>query len=102
MLVSKDAKICVTSKANPQCDLYSTCSQTPNANRWNIGRVGFPMQNSQISHVDFMFFVLISFPFVTKHEPSLFFSGIWAQYVTSSAILDLINMYFDSSMTIIC
>ena len=29
---------------------------TPNANRWNIGRVGSPMQNSCVGHVDFMLF----------------------------------------------
>ena len=55
MLVSKNAKIC----------------GTPNANRWNINRVGSPTQNSRVGHVDFMLFVLISFVLVTQHEPSL-------------------------------
>ena len=32
-------------------------TQTPNANLWNIGRVGSPTQNSCVGHVDFMLFV---------------------------------------------
>ena len=34
MLVSKNAKICVT----------------PNASQWNIGRIGSPTQNSRVGH----------------------------------------------------
>ena len=34
--------------------------QTPNANWWNIGHVGSPMQNSHVGHVDFMLFVSLS------------------------------------------
>ena len=45
--------------------------QTPNANRWNIGGIGSPTQNSCIGHVDFMLFVFISFVLVTQREPSL-------------------------------
>ena len=60
MSVSKHAKICVTPNATPKC-----------YNRWNIGRVGSPTQNSRIGHVDFMLFVLISFALVTQRAPSL-------------------------------
>ena len=49
MLVSKNAKICVTLKDNP------------NANMWNIGCVGSPMQNSRVGRVHFIFCVSISF-----------------------------------------
>ena len=42
MLVSKEANICVTPKANPQ-------------------REGSPMQNFTVGHVDFMLVVLILF-----------------------------------------
>ena len=45
MMVSKNAKICVT----------------PNASQWNIGCVGSQTQISQIGHVHSSFFVLISF-----------------------------------------
>ena len=55
MLVSINTKICIA----------------PNANRWNMGHVGSPRQNSHISHVDVMLFGLISFPLVTQREPSL-------------------------------
>ena len=33
----------------------------PNVNRWNIGRIGTPTQNSRVGHVDFIFLVSISF-----------------------------------------
>ena len=55
MLVSKNAQICVTTKANAK----------------NIGPVGSPTQNSHVGHVDFMLFVFISFVLVTQREPSL-------------------------------
>ena len=54
MLVSKNAKICVTPNANVKFCV------TPNANKWNIGRVGSPTQNSRVGHVDFMLFVSLS------------------------------------------
>ena len=65
MLVSKNNKIGVTPNMNTK-----NCV-TPNANRWNIGRVGSPTQNSRIGHVDFMLFVFISFALVTQHKTSL-------------------------------
>ena len=54
MLVSKNAKICVT----------------PNANRWNISGVGIPTQGAGIGHVDFMLFVSISCALVSQRELS--------------------------------
>ena len=48
-----------------------TPMQTPNVNRWNIGHIGTPTQNSHIGHVYFMLFVLISFEFGNQREPSL-------------------------------
>ena len=39
MLVSKNAKVCVTPNAKPKICV------TPNANQWNIGYVGSTMQN---------------------------------------------------------
>ena len=44
--------------------------QNPNASQWNIGCVGFQMQNFCIGHVHFMFFVLISFAFGAQRKPS--------------------------------
>ena len=49
MLVSKNAKICK----------FKT--PTPIGNRWNIGRVGSPTQNSRVGHVHLIFLVSISF-----------------------------------------
>ena len=40
MLVSKDAKICLTPNAKHKIAFPQT--QTPNANQWNIGIYGFP------------------------------------------------------------
>ena len=55
MLPSKNAKICVTRNAKAKICI------TPNANRWNIGHVGCPTQNSRVGNVHFMLFVSISF-----------------------------------------
>ena len=68
MLVSKNAKICVTPNANAKFALPPT--PTPKASRWNIGSVGSPTQNSHFGHVHFMFFVLISFALGGQREPS--------------------------------
>ena len=43
MLVSKNAKICVTPNAKHNICVIPT--QNPNASQWNIGCVGSPMQN---------------------------------------------------------
>ena len=53
MLVSKNAK--------------NLCHLTQS--QWNIGCVGFQMQNFRVGHVHFMFFVLISFAFGGQHKP---------------------------------
>ena len=65
MLVSKNAKICLTSNAKHKIFV------SPNASQWNIGCIGFPTQNLRVGHVHFMMFVLISLAFVTQREPSL-------------------------------
>ena len=57
MLVSKNAKN------------LRHLTQNPNASQWNIGCVGFQMQNFCVGHVHFMFFVLISFAFGGQHKP---------------------------------
>ena len=54
MMVSKNATICVTPNTN--ATICVTPWPTPNMNRWNIGRVGSPMQNSRVGHVHFHFF----------------------------------------------
>ena len=69
MLVSKNAKIVLPPTRMLNFALPPT--QTPNANRWNIGCDGSPTQNSHVGHVDFMLFVLISFTLVTQCKPSL-------------------------------
>ena len=62
MLISKNAKICVTPNTNAKiCD-------TPNANRWIIGSIGSPTQNSRIGHVDFMLFVSLSLALRSQRE----------------------------------
>ena len=55
MLVSKNAKICVTPKANANIFI------TPHASRWNIGGVESPKRGAGVGHVDFMLYVSISF-----------------------------------------
>ena len=60
---------------------------TPNASRWNIGGVGSPTRGAGVGHVDFLFFVSISFALGTQRKP-VFFSGIWAlNYVIQYCIL---------------
>ena len=51
MLVSKNAKICVTTNTN--ANICVTPKPTPNASSWIIGGVGSPMQNSHFGHVRF-------------------------------------------------
>ena len=58
MLVSKNAKICIT--PNVTAKIRVTQTPTLNTSRWNIGGVGSPTQNSGIGHVDFMLFVSFS------------------------------------------
>ena len=64
MLVSKNAKICVTPNANAKICV------TPNASQWNIGCVGSPGVGARIGHVHFMSFVSISFALGSQHESS--------------------------------
>ena len=71
MLVFKNTKICVTPPRSLKLALPPM--QTPNASRWNIGRVGSPKQKLCVGHVDFMLFVLI---FHSCWGPVC--SGIWA------------------------
>ena len=58
MLVSKNAKICVTPNYNPHCE------------RWNIGCVGSPGVGACVGHVHFMSFVSISFVLGSQCERS--------------------------------
>ena len=55
MLVSKNAKICVTPNANSKICIIPT--QTPNASQWNIGGVGSSGIGTHVGHVYFMLFV---------------------------------------------
>ena len=55
MLVSKNAKICITPNANAKICV------TPNVSRWNIGGIGSPTRGAGVGHIDFMLFVSISF-----------------------------------------
>ena len=72
MLVSKNAKICVTPNVNFFFFKYALPpTQNPNASQWNIGCVGTQTQNLCIGHAHFVLFVLISFALVTQREPSL-------------------------------
>ena len=59
MLVSKNAKICVSPNANSK--ICVTPTQTTNASQWNIVCVGSPGVGSRVGHVHFIFFVFISF-----------------------------------------
>ena len=59
MLVSKNAKICITPNANAKISV--TPNANPNTSQWNIGWVGSLTQNLCISHVHFSFLVSISF-----------------------------------------
>ena len=59
MLVSKNAKICVTPTRTLKFALPPT--QNPNPSQWNIGCVGSPGVGACIGHVHFMLFVSISF-----------------------------------------
>ena len=62
ILLSKNAKICVTPNMNAK--MYVT----PNANRWNIGGVGSPTQNSRLCHL----------PLRWVANANTIFSGIWS------------------------
>ena len=76
MLVSKNAKICVTPNA-----------KTPN--RWNKGRVGSPTQNYRVGHVDFMLIVLILQWNMGFKEISL--TKLTARYSLSSEVYQAYN-----------
>ena len=65
MLVSRNVK---TPDAKPK--ICVTPTQNPNASQWNIGCVGYQTQHFRVGHVHFMFFVLISFAFVSQRKPS--------------------------------
>ena len=87
MLVSKTATICVTATRTLKFAL--PLMPTPNASRWNIGKVALGPQRREgagVGHVDFMLFVSISFANANSVS-----SGIWAilfvmnvSYCTSS------------------
>ena len=51
-------------------------TQTPNPNRWNIGRIGSPTQNSHGGHVDFMCLCSFHSRWLPNRNPVC--SGIWA------------------------
>ena len=59
MLVSENAKICVTPTRILKFALPPT--QIPNASQSNIGCVGFPGIGGGVGHVHFMLFVSILF-----------------------------------------
>ena len=59
MLVSKNAKICVTPNAKHKIALPPT--QTPNASQWNIVCAGSPGVGSHVGNVHFIFFLSMSF-----------------------------------------
>ena len=67
MLVSKNAKICVTPNENIKFALPPT--QNPNASQWNIGSVGSPMQNFRVVHVHFFFFCRFHSRWVANVNP---------------------------------
>ena len=69
MLVSKNAKICVTSNGNPK--ICITPNGTPNMSQWNIGGIGSSGVGACVGHVDFMLFVSISFALGSQREPSI-------------------------------
>ena len=46
-------------------------TQNPNKSQWNVGCVGFHMQNFRVGHVHFMLFVLISYAFGGQRKPSI-------------------------------
>ena len=68
MLVSKNAKICVTQMRNIKYALPPM--QNPNTSQWNYSLIGSPTQNVRVGHVHLLF-VLISFALGNQREPSL-------------------------------
>ena len=68
MLVSKDAKVCVTPMRTLKFALPST--RNPNASQWNISCVGSPGVGARVGHVHFMLFVSISFALGSQCKPS--------------------------------
>ena len=65
-------------------------TRTPNAKRWNIGRVGSSRVGARVGHVHFMIFVLTSFALGTQRKP-FFLCGIWAYEL-------LVNILMPSSL----
>ena len=81
MLVSKNAKICVTPNAKPK--IYVT----PNASQWNIGCVGSPGVGVHVGHVHFMLFVSNSpIPTLNSEDGSETYEG--------TELAEHINRYF--------
>ena len=74
MLVSENAKICVSPTQNIKFVFPPT--QNPNASQWNIGCVGSLALGLCVGHVHFIFFVLVSFALGSR--PNEVFSEIWA------------------------
>ena len=74
-------------------------TQNPNESQWNIGCVGFQMQNSCIGHVHFILFVSISFALggQRKHSFSVEYglnsagpisNPIFSYYLAGRTVLD--------------
>ena len=68
MLVSENAKICVS----PTQNIKFACPpmQNPNASLWNIGYMGSLALGLCVGHVHFIFFVLISFASGSRRKRS--------------------------------
>ena len=99
MLVSKNAKLCVTPNAKPKRHNFAlwilTCwypkmlnytlplTRNPNASLWNIGRVGSPMQNFRVGHVHLIFlgvdFICVGSRFSVEYGlKRSFLSPLWS------------------------
>ena len=76
MLVSKNAKICVTPNAKPKIGVTPN-AKTSNASQWNIGGIGPSGVGAGVGHVDFLLFMLISFALVTQWNMGLIFCKIY-------------------------
>ena len=59
-----------TQLPNAISNLLNATPNLSNTSRWNIGHVGSPGVGSRVGHVDFIFFVSISFALGSKHERS--------------------------------
>ena len=76
MLVSKNAKICITPNAKHK--ICVTPTQNPKASQWNIGCVGSPTQNMAM----YISCCLCSFHLHWLPNGNLVYSGIWTLVFT--------------------